>query len=59
MDGVYTSLHDGVLRRYRAGGVETTELRGDAAAEFAAIFGADPSLYRQAEEVRRRWRPPG
>lgn len=59
VDGVYTSLNDGVLRRYRPAGVETTELGTDAATDFAAVFAADPALYREAEEVRRRWLPPG
>jgi arylamine N-acetyltransferase len=56
--GVYTTLRDGVLTRYVPGGPETTEVREeDAPAVLADVFGADPLLYREALEVRRRYLP--
>ena len=56
--GVYTSLRDGALTRYLPGGPERAELAaGDIPAALADIFGADPGLYLEAAEVRRRYRP--
>jgi len=56
--GVYTALRDGVLTRYVPGGPEKTEiLEEDAPAVLADVFGADPQLYREALQVRRRYLP--
>ncbi|MBI5947355.1 MAG: arylamine N-acetyltransferase [Chloroflexi bacterium] len=58
VDGVYTSLTDGVLRRYLPGGLETTTLApSDVPAAMEDIFGVDPSLYLEAAEVLRRCGP--
>ena len=58
VDGVYTSLRDGTLSRYLPGGLEKVELAvDDATAVLADIFGADPTLYIEAAEIHRRYRP--
>jgi arylamine N-acetyltransferase len=58
VDGVYTSLRDGVLTRYRPGGAEKTELAPDQVpAVLAEVFGADPALYAEALAVRGRHLP--
>jgi hypothetical protein len=59
VDGVYTSLRDGILRRFTAAGEETSPVAPEDAPDvLAGIFGADPSLWREAAEVHRRWNPP-
>ena len=59
IDGVYTSLRDGVLHRYLPDGPERTEFPAeDVVAAFGATFSADPALYVQALEVHRRYRAP-
>jgi hypothetical protein len=59
LDGVYTSLRDGVLRRYRPEGLEQTEIPAeDVPATFGAVFAVDPALYFQALEVHRRFSAP-
>lgn len=56
VDGVYTSLREGILTRYRPDGPERTEVAADVAAGVLAdVFGADPSLYVEAAEVRSRY----
>jgi arylamine N-acetyltransferase len=56
IDGVYSSLRDGVLTRYRKGGAEKTEVVPDAIpAVLADVFGADPALYADAVAVRARY----
>jgi hypothetical protein len=55
VDGVYTSLRDGTLTRYRPGGADTTELTpADAPGALAEVFGADPNLYVEAAKVLSR-----
>jgi arylamine N-acetyltransferase len=57
VDGVYTSLRNGSLRRYLPGGLEQTEIAADDLPEvFASTFRADPALYVEASEVYRRCR---
>jgi hypothetical protein len=56
VDGVYTSLREGTLTRYLPEGQEKTELApGDVPSALEKIFGADPALYVEASEVRRRY----
>jgi arylamine N-acetyltransferase len=58
VDGVYTSLRDGTLTRYKAGGPEKLEIAAQEAPTILAdVFGADPNLYLEALEVRRRVLP--
>jgi len=57
-DGVYTSLRDGVLRRYLPGGPVVSEVEHDQApAILRDLFGAEPDLYLEAAEVHRRYLP--
>ncbi|MDM7915238.1 MAG: arylamine N-acetyltransferase [Candidatus Eisenbacteria bacterium] len=59
VDGVYTSLNNGTLRRYLPGGLETTELEpADIPSALGVTFGVDPDLYREAAAVHRRYAPP-
>jgi hypothetical protein len=59
IDEVYTSFRDGTLRRFPTTGEEKIEVPPDAAAVFLAdTFGVDPELYREAEVIHRRHRPP-
>lgn len=59
VDGVYTTLNNGTLRRYLPGGLETVDLSPDAVpGVVASVFGADPSLYSEAAEVQSRYLPP-
>jgi arylamine N-acetyltransferase len=54
--GVYTSLRQGTLTRYRPEGVEKTELAPDEVpAVLADVFGADPTLYVEAVEIQRNY----
>jgi arylamine N-acetyltransferase len=54
----YVSLRDGVLTRYLPGGaVQTTVSAADAPSVLREVFGADPSLYVEAAQVLRRYRP--
>ena len=56
VDGVYTSLNNGTLRRHLPSGLETTDLAAkDTPAFLSDVFGADPALYREAAEVHRRF----
>lgn len=56
VDGVYTSLRQTTLTRYRPGGVEKTELAADdLPGVLADVFGADPALYAEAAEIQRRF----
>jgi len=59
VDGVYTSLRLGVLTRYLPSGTVKAEIPEDRlSATFTQTFGADVSLYLEAGEVLRRYRPP-
>lgn len=59
VDGVYTSLRDGVLTRYRPTGVEQTEIAAvDVPGVLADVFGADPALHAEAAAVHRRYMRP-
>jgi arylamine N-acetyltransferase len=52
--GVYTSLRQTTLTRYRPEGIEKTELApGDVAAVLADVFVVDPALYIEAAEIHR------
>ena len=58
VDGVYTSLRDGTLRRYVPSGVETTELdSADVLTVVRDVFGMDPALYADAAAIRARYMP--
>ena len=58
VDGVYTSLRNGALSRYLPGGPEKIEVAAeDVPAALADIFGIDATLYVEAAEVHRRYRP--
>jgi len=58
VDGVYTSLRDGLLVRHLPGGaVQQRVADSEAPDVLADVFGADPSLYREAAEVHRRYSP--
>ncbi|MCC7142499.1 MAG: hypothetical protein IT349_10400 [Candidatus Eisenbacteria bacterium] len=58
LDGVYTTLRDGVLTRYAGASPETVELSADQIpAALADVFHADPDLYREAAAVKRRHEP--
>ncbi|HET9250878.1 MAG TPA: arylamine N-acetyltransferase [Candidatus Eisenbacteria bacterium] len=55
VDGVYTSLNQGTLKRYGPSGLETTEIPPeDVPALLTNLFRADPALYQQAAEVPQR-----
>ncbi|HET9952820.1 MAG TPA: arylamine N-acetyltransferase [Candidatus Eisenbacteria bacterium] len=57
--GVYTSFRDGMLTRYLPGGPEKNEVAAaDVPGLLAGLFGADPTLYVEAAEVRRRYGRP-
>ncbi len=59
LDGVYTSMRDGILRRYLPSGVETTPFEPERAPSVAAsVFGIDPALYLAAAAIRERYLPP-
>jgi hypothetical protein len=59
VNGVYASLREGTLTRYLLEGPEKTEFApGDVPSALAGVFGADPALYIQAAEVRRRFDSP-
>ncbi len=56
VDDVFTSLRDGKLTRYAPGSPVTTEVSPtEAPAVLAEVFGADPTLYIAAQEVRDRY----
>lgn len=60
VDGVYISLRDGLLTRYLPSGPEKSEVpQADVPRTLHELFGADPALYLQALEVRRRYLPNG
>jgi len=57
VDGVYTSLRDGELRRYLPAGVEATTLApADIPAVVRDVFAMDPALYTEAATIRARYR---
>jgi arylamine N-acetyltransferase len=59
VDGVYTSLRDGELRRYHAAGVDTVMLDPvDIASVARDVFRIDPALYTEAAAIRARYLPP-
>lgn len=58
VDGVYTSLNNGTLRRYLAGGLEATVVEpAGIPALLSDVFGADPQLYHEAAAVHARYMP--
>lgn len=58
VDGVYTSLNNGTLRRHLRGGPDVTQLAADdVPAALADIFHADPTLHEEAVEIYRRYSP--
>lgn len=58
VDGVYTSLRDGTLRRYLPSGVETTELdAADVLAVVRDVFAIDAALYNEAAAIQARYLP--
>lgn len=58
VDGAYASIRDGKLTRYLAQGPEVVEVAPeDVSQVLAGIFGADPNLYIEAAEVRRKHDP--
>jgi hypothetical protein len=58
VDGVWTSLRDGALHRFRPEGLEKTEVApAEAPAVLAAVFGADPFLWTSAERQLDRLPP--
>lgn len=61
VDGIYTSLRDGVLTRYLPGGAEQSRLEPEEIpTALADVFGADPALYVEAARVHARYaRPAG
>jgi len=55
VDGVYTSLRDGHLRRYMPGGLEESMVADeDVPRVLEGTFGIDPGLYEEAAAVRAR-----
>jgi len=58
VDGVWTSLRDGALHRFRPGGLEKTDVAPeDAPGVLADVFDADPDLWREAEAQLQRLPP--
>jgi arylamine N-acetyltransferase len=56
VDGVYTSVNDGTLRRWKADGLETEMVAAeDMPALMRDLFRADPSLYVEAAGIHRRY----
>jgi arylamine N-acetyltransferase len=54
--GAYTTLRDGTLTRYLPGRTEQTLVSPeDVPGVLADVFGADPALYIEAAEIRRRF----
>ncbi len=59
VDGVYTSLNTGTLRRYLPSGMETSTVEPtEIPALLEDTFGADPQLYIDAAAVHARYMPP-
>ena len=55
VDGVYTSLRDGLLTRFHPDGPEQSTLAPEEIpAVLSRVFGADPALYIEAAAVRAR-----
>ena len=51
VDGVWTSLRDGALHRFHPEGLSKSEVAAeDAPSVLADVFGADPELWREAEQ---------
>lgn len=58
VEGVYTSLEGGTLRRWHPTGLETTAIApAEVPDAIADLFHADPSLYHQAVAIHRRYCP--
>jgi len=56
VEGVYTSLRDGTLRRSLETGIEETAIAAaDIPGILTDIFNADPALYEEAADVHRRF----
>jgi len=59
VDGVYTSLRDGLYRRFLPSGIEEQQVTADEArALVEGVFGIDATLYDEAVEVRARYLAP-
>lgn len=59
VDGVYTSLRDGELRRYLASGAEAMTLGPEQIpAVVRDVFAMDPALYAEAAAIRARYLAP-
>jgi len=55
-DGVYTTLNNGLFRRYLPSGPDETTVEPEAIPGLLEdVFGADPGLYREAAEVHQRY----
>jgi hypothetical protein len=56
IDGAYTSLRDGLYRRYLPSGLEERQVGPDEARAIVEnVFGIDPTLYDEALAVRGRY----
>lgn len=56
VDGVYTSLRDGLYRRFLSSGIEERQVGADEArAIVEGVFGIDPALLDEAMVVRHRY----
>lgn len=56
VDGVYTSLNGGTLRRYLPSGLETSTIEpAEVPRALASVFGADPALYLEAARVHAQY----
>ena len=56
VDGVYTSLRDGLYRRFTSSGIEERQVGGDEVRSLVEnVFGIDPALFDAALAVRARY----
>lgn len=57
-DGVYTTINNGLFRRYLPSGLEETTVEPAVIPGLLRdVFGADPDLYTEAAEVHARFMP--
>jgi len=57
VDGVWTTIRNGMIRRFLPSGLQETPLSPEETpAAFAEIFHADPALYREAVAIQQRYR---
>lgn len=60
VDGAYTSLRDGLYRRFTPSGVEERQVGDDEVRSLVeSIFGIDPAIFDAAMAVRARYLPEG